>query len=381
MKRIIIAPDSFKESLDAQHAAAAIAAGFQNVFPALEMILIPMADGGEGMVRTLVDGTGGRLLKNRVTGPLGRPVDACWGILGDEQTCVIEMAAASGLPLVPPQERNPMITTTYGTGELIRHALATNCKRIIVGIGGSATNDGGAGMAQALGARLLDADGREIGYGARGVGTLFCLDIGQMDPRLKDVDITVAVDVKNPLCGPNGASYVYAPQKGATPEMLPVLDEILRHYAKIIQRDLKINVADVPGSGAAGGLGAGLLAFLGADAKPGIDVVLDVVGMEAVLQSGVDLVVTGEGEINQQTAFGKVPVGVARLAQKHGVPVVALVGSIGEGARAVLDCGIDAYFSLVPRPMTLSECMEHAEALLTDLAEQCARMLQAFWAE
>lgn len=377
MRRIVIAPDSFKESLDAGRVAEAISAGFMKVFPDLAVIKIPMADGGEGLVKTLVQATEGRLITSKVTGPLGSPVEAEWGILGDGKTCVIEMAAASGLPLVPPEKRNPLLTTTYGTGELIRNALSANCKRIIVGIGGSATNDGGAGMAQALGARLLDANGNDVGMGAQGLDHLYSIDTSAMDARIKLVEFLVAVDVKNPLCGPSGASYVYGPQKGATAQMLPVLDGILNRYAATILRDVGVNVLDFPGGGAAGGLGAGLVAFLGASVKPGVDVVLDVVDLDAIMQSGIDLVITGEGEINGQTAFGKVPVGVAKLAKRYGVPVIALVGSIGEGAEDVLGCGVDAYFSLVPRPMNLNECIDLAELLLTDLAEQCARMIRS----
>lgn len=381
MKRIIVAPDSFKESLRASEAAEAIAAGFQRVYPGLDIVKMPVSDGGEGLVQTLVDGTGGRLMESRVTGPLGRPVQACWGLLDDGKTCVIEMAAASGLPLVPVGERNPTVTTTYGTGELIGYALATNCRRIIVGIGGSATNDGGAGMAQALGAQLLDNQGRPIGYGAEGLSGLSRIDITGLDPRLADVEIVVAADVTNPLCGPTGASFVYAPQKGAPPEKLPVLDDILRRFGEIVKRDLQVDVLDFPGGGAAGGLGAGLRAFLGAQARAGIDVVLDVLGMALCLEKGVDLVVTGEGEINRQTVFGKAAAGVAALAKKHSVPVVALVGSVGEGAAAVHDCGIDAFFSLTPGPMTLDQCMTGAQPLLSDIAEQCARMILALRVE
>jgi glycerate kinase len=379
VKRILVAPDSFKESLDAVSTADAIAAGFLRVYPDLDIVKIPMADGGEGLVHTLVAATGGKLITSQVTGPTGEPVDAVWGILGDGKTCVLEMAAASGLPLVPTDMRNPLYTTTYGTGELIRESLGANCSQIIIGLGGSATNDGGAGMAQALGARLIDEDGNDISFGATGVGKLNKIDTSTMDLRLNDVDIVVAVDVKNPLCGPSGASYVYGPQKGATPEMLPVLDDILFRYAAIIQRDLQVDVLQLPGSGAAGGLGAGLVAFLNATTRPGVDVVLDLVGMDDILKTGVDLVVTGEGEINGQTAFGKVPVGVAKAAKKHGVPVVALVGSISDGAPDVLKYGIDAYFSIIPRPMTLHESMASTSILLSELAEHCARLIRLFY--
>lgn len=376
MKRILIAPDSFKESLDASQVAEAIASGFKRVFPRVETIMLPMSDGGEGLVRTLVAATGGRIVHKRVTGPLGEPVEAFFGVLGDNNTCVIEMAAASGLPLVAKEKRNPMVSTTYGTGELIKAALDTGCKKIIVGIGGSATNDGGAGAVQALGVRLLTADDRDIGYGAQGLKDLAHVDMSGLDPRFKDVSISVAVDVSNPLCGPDGASYVYGPQKGATPDMLPVLDNILEHFAAVIKKYLNKDVRDLPGAGAAGGLGAGLAAFLDARLRPGVEIVLDVLNVEKEMQKGIDLVITGEGELNRQTVFGKVPAGVARLAKKHNIPVIALVGSIGEGAQLVLQQGIDAYFSIIPRPMTLAESMNDAKNLLADLAEQCARLIK-----
>ncbi len=378
VKRIVVAPDSFKESLDAVLVAEAIASGFQRVFPAADIIKVPMSDGGEGLVQTLVTASKGRLLERRVTGPLAKPVNAYLGLLGDGATCVVEMASASGLPLVPPAERNPMVTTTYGTGELIRYALETGCKKVIIGIGGSATNDGGAGMAQALGARLLTAEGKQVAFGAQGLQELASVDTQEMDGRLKNIEIEVACDVKNPLCGPSGASYVYGPQKGATEEMLPVLDRILGNYAAIIKRDIGTDVSEMPGAGAAGGLGAGLMAFLGAGLRPGVEVVLEVMGVEDTLQSGVDLVVTGEGQLNRQTTYGKVPVGVGKLAQKHNVPVLALVGSLGDGAELVLEHGIDAYLTIIPRPMELAEAITEAAANLSHTAEQCARVIKMF---
>ncbi|GFN22660.1 glycerate kinase [Thermanaeromonas sp. C210] len=377
MKRIVIAPDSFKESLEAPEVAAAIAAGVKRVLPAAETIEVPLADGGEGLISTLVAATGGRVEAATVTGPLGEPVRACWGVLGDGRTAVIEMAQASGLPLVPKDRRNPLITTTYGTGELIRHALDAGCRRLIVGIGGSATNDGGAGMAQALGVRLLDQDGEEIPRGAAGLERLHRIDSQSLDPRIREAEIMVACDVDNPLCGPRGASAVYGPQKGATPEMVPRLDAALARLADIIVRDLGKEVRNLPGAGAAGGLGAGLVAFLGATLRPGIELVMEAVNLEKILAQGADLVITGEGEINSQTVHGKVPVGVARLAGKYGIPVVALVGSIGEGANAVLEQGIKGFMSIVPRPVPLSFCLENAAELLADAAERLVLLLTA----
>lgn len=376
MKRIIIAPDSFKESLEAPRVTEAIARGFSRVFPHAQIVKVPMSDGGEGLVETVVNATGGKLLTCRVTGPLAKPVDATVGMLADYGTCIMEMAAASGLPLVPPAERNPLLTTTYGTGELIKFALDQGCRKIIIGIGGSATNDGGAGMAQALGARLLDSRGEEIPFGAIGLKELTRIDTTHLDRRLAQTETLAAVDVKNPLCGPSGASYVYGPQKGAAPEMLPLLDDILRNFAGIIKRDLAADVLHMPGAGAAGGLGAGLAAFLNAAIRPGVEIVLEIMKFEELLRQGADLVITGEGELNRQTLYGKVPIGVARLARKYKVPVLALVGSLGEGAELVLGEGIDAYCSIIPHPMDLQRAMAEAEKNLTDTAEQCARIIK-----
>ncbi|WP_338833998.1 Glycerate 2-kinase [Moorella humiferrea] len=375
MKRIVIAPDSFKESLDAPAVAAAIAAGIKRVFPDAETVMVPMADGGEGLTSTMVAATGGRTITTTVTGPLGQPVQATWGILGDGTTGVVEMAQASGLPLVPREKRNPLYTTTYGTGELIAQALDAGCRRLIVGIGGSATNDGGAGMAQALGVRLLNAEGKDIGRGAIGLEELNRIDIEGLDPRIKETEILVACDVDNPLCGPRGASAIYGPQKGATPEMIPRLDAALARLADVIKRDLGKDVRELPGAGAAGGLGAGLVAFLGATLRRGIDLVMETLDLDGILAKGADLVITGEGEINHQTAFGKVPAGVARLAGKYGIPVVALAGSIGEGAATVYDHGIKGFMSIVPRPLPLAYCLENAATLLTDAAERLMRLL------
>lgn len=375
MHRIIIAPDSFKESLSAPEVAAAIAAGIKRVLPRAETVAVPMADGGEGLTTTLVAATGGREITATVTGPLGEPVQAVWGLLGDGSTAVVEMAQASGLPLVPREKRNPLVTTTYGTGELIRRALEAGCRKLIVGIGGSATNDGGAGMAQALGVKLLDAQGQEIAPGAAGLEHLERIDMTGLDPRVKKVEILVACDVDNPLCGPRGASAVYGPQKGATPEMVPRLDAALANMADVVARDLQMEVKDLPGAGAAGGLGAGLVAFLGASLRRGIELVMEAVDLDGILAAGADLVITGEGEINRQTAYGKVPAGVAGIAGKYGIPVVALVGSIGEGADAVYDHGIQSFMSIVPRPVPLAYCLENAATLLADAAERLVRLL------
>ena len=374
--RIVIAPDSFKECLAAEAVAEAMAVGARRAAPDADIVTVPMADGGEGTVRALVAATGGTLHQARVCGPLGEPVDAEYGILGDGTTAVVEMAAASGLPLVPPERRNPLQTTTVGTGELIAAALDRGASRIVLGIGGSATVDGGAGMAQALGVKLLDADGASIGRGGGALAQLARIDLSGRDPRLADVAIDVACDVDNPLVGPHGAARVYGPQKGATPAMVEQLDASLSHLAEVIERDLGTAVRDLRGAGAAGGLGAGLVAFLGAKLLPGVSLVVDAVGLEAKLE-GAALVLVGEGRLDGQTAFGKVPVGVARAAAARGIPVVAIAGALGEGWEAVLGEGVTACFSLVPGPVPLDEAMARAGELLADAAEQVVRLFLA----
>lgn len=350
-----------------------MACGVRKVVPKARVITIPMADGGQGTVATMVAATGGRTLHAKVTDPLGKKIRAAFGLLGDGRTAVIEMAAASGLMLVPPAKRNPLITTTYGTGELIKAALNTGAKKLIIGIGGSATNDGGAGMAQALGARLLDPSGNDLPFGGAALARLHRIDISGLDPRLKKVDIEVACDVTNPLLGPKGASAVFGPQKGATPQMVKTLDAALSRYAQIIRRDLGKNVHNLPGSGAAGGLGAGLMAFLGARLRRGIEIVIEAVNLHKHIQ-GCHLVLTGEGKIDRQTVFGKTALGVAKVAREHGVPVIAIVGSVGEGAEETLKHGLDAYFSIVNRPMSLQEAMSNAAALTESCAEQVLRL-------
>jgi len=375
MKRIIVAPDSFKESLTAARAASCIAEGIHKVLPDAEIIQIPLSDGGEGLTDTLVAGTGGQFIHTEVSSPVGERVTARFGILGDNQTAVIEMAEASGLALVPHERRNPMVTTTYGTGELMKAALDQGCRRMIVGIGGSATNDGGSGMAEALGVRLLDADGHVIGPGAEGLLRLSSIDMSAADPRLLQTEILVASDVTNPLCGPTGASYIYGPQKGASPEMLPLMDRALSNLARVIKRDLKLEVEGMAGAGAAGGLGAGLVAFGGGKLCSGLGMVLEILGFESKLAGGVDLVITGEGQINAQTLFGKVPSGVARLAKKYDLPVVAIVGSIGSGAEKAYEAGIDAIMSITPGPISLDEAMTRAGELVSDAAARAMRLI------
>lgn len=373
--KIVIAPDSFKGSLTAKEVALAIGQGILAVFPECEIVQVPMADGGEGTVQSLVDSTGGEIVEIEVTGPLGTPVKAFFGLLGDGLTAVIEMASASGLPLVPGDRRNPLLTTTYGTGELIRAALDLGVTNLVIGIGGSATNDGGAGMAMALGARLLDSQGRDLGFGGGELSRLSGIDVSGLDPRLSRVRTTVACDVDNPLCGPRGASAVFGPQKGATPEMVQVLDGNLDHYSRIIERDLGRKVAEVLGAGAAGGLGAGLLAFTNATLRRGVEIVIELTGLDQHL-AGASLVITGEGQIDGQTARGKTPHGVAQLAKRHGLPVIAIVGGIGPGSEEVHGLGIDALVPILPRPMTVEEAMTRGFDLVSSAAERTARLLR-----
>ena len=371
--KIVIAPQGFKGNLSALQVSQAIDNGIRRVVPSVLTAIVPMADGGEGTMQALVDAIGGEMIPVEVTDPLGGRVIAHFGLLSDKVTGVIEMAAASGLNLVPPQKLNPLLTTTYGTGELILAALERGCRKLIVGIGGSATNDGGAGMAQALGAKLLDTKGVPLAFGGAALADLEHIDVTTIDPRLADCDIILACDVTNPLCGPQGASAVYGPQKGATKEMVVKLDAALAHYAEVIERDLGIDVRDVPGAGAAGGLGAGLIAFLKARVLPGVDVVIQATGLIEHLKEAT-LVFTGEGRLDSQTACGKVPVGVARKAKAFGLPVIAIAGEIANGYQAVYQQGIDAVFSIAPGPISFSQSTEMAEKLITDVAERAIRL-------
>ncbi|AFM01070.1 MULTISPECIES: glycerate kinase [Desulfitobacterium] len=371
---VLIAVDSFKGSLSSQKAGEAITLGIQRVFPEATTEIISMADGGEGTVEAIVHAGKGELLRTRVTSPLGEEAEAIMGRLPDG-TIVLEMASASGLPMVPPDKRNPLVTTTRGTGDLIRAALDLKPREILIGIGGSATNDGGAGMAQALGARLLDREGQELSPGGGFLDQLDKIDISDLDPRLKETKITVMCDVDNPLCGPRGASVVYGPQKGATPDKVEILDRNLAHFARKIQEDLGLDLKDVPGAGAAGGLGMGLLAFTGAQLKTGVEAVLDTVNFDNKLQKA-DIVITGEGRIDGQSIYGKVPMGVAKRAINCGKPTLAIVGSIGAGSEALYEHGITSIITIVNGPMTLEESMERAFDLTVDAAERGFRILK-----
>jgi glycerate kinase len=375
--KIIIAPQALKGSLEAPDVARAIAWGIQQVWPQAEYILLPVADGGEGTVRALVEATGGQAIQAKVTGPLGKAVAGFFGILGvpgEAPTAVIEMAAAAGLPLVPQARRNPLLTTTRGVGELIRLALDHGCRRLIIGIGGSATNDGGAGMAQALGAALLDDQGAELPPGGAALAQLSHISLAHLDQRLYETEVLVACDVTNPLCGPEGASAVYGPQKGATPAMVKDLDAALAHYADIIRRDLGKDVRDVPGAGAAGGLGAGLLAFLNATLTPGAPLILDALRLNDHLR-GAALVFTAEGRLDQQTAYGKTVAAVAARAQVQGVPVIALAGGLGPGYETLYQHGIAAMLPIPDAPLSLKQSRARAAELLAAAAERAARLI------
>ena len=373
--KIVIAPDSFKESLSALDVACEIEAGFREIFPTANYLKIPVADGGEGTVDAMIAATGGQRIEVEVSGPLGNPVQAFYGLLGDGKTAVIEMAAASGLELIPPTQRNPLNTTTFGTGQLIRAALDAGARHFIIGLGGSATNDGGAGMLQALGGDLLDSSGKFIPPGGGGLSHLTQIKLDALDPRLEGCIFEIACDVSNPLLGPQGASAIFGPQKGATPEMVGQLEANLSHFAQLILRDFGHDLASQPGTGAAGGMSLCLIAFLNGTLRPGVEIVTDAIGLGAAL-SDADLVITGEGRIDSQSIRGKTPVGVARLAQAHGIPVIALGGRLAADIAVVHQHGIAAAFAAVNRPCTLETALNEARANLRSAARNIAACLK-----
>lgn len=373
--KIIIAPDSFKESLTALEVAEAIETGFKRIFPHAEYVKVPMADGGEGTVQSLVDATQGELIQTEVTAPLGNKVMATWGLSGDKQTAIIEMAAASGLHLVPLNQRNPLLTTSFGTGELIRAALDFGVNKIILGIGGSATNDGGVGMLQALGIRCLDHQGQEIGFGGKNLANIQQIDLSALDPRLQQVEIEVACDVTNPLCGDNGASAIFGPQKGANAEMVKQLDQALAHFAQQVKAQLDLNIRDQAGAGAAGGMGGGVLLLPKVRLKSGVNIVLDTVQLSDKLQDA-DLVITGEGRMDGQTAQGKTPVGVALAAKTANKPVIAIVGCLREDYEVVYDKGIDAVFPIIRQLDSLENTLKNGRENLISCAQNVARLYQ-----
>jgi glycerate kinase len=373
--QILIAPDSFKDCLSARQVAQALSQGFRKAMPEALIRTIPMADGGEGTVDSIIDATGGSVMEVTVMDPLSREIPSFFGVSGDGSTAVIEMAAASGLELLEPGERDPWITSTFGTGQLIRHALDRGCRKILLGIGGSATNDGGLGMAMALGVRFLDGKGRAVGQGGGALADVKRIEMGDLDPRIGQSEIRVACDVTNPLTGTGGASQLYGPQKGADPGMVKRLDNNLRHFAGVISEEVGMEIEEVPGAGAAGGLGAGLMAFLGAKLVRGFDMVSESVGLEREIALA-DLVITGEGKLDRQTQFGKTPFGVAQLAKKHGKPVIGVAGTVDEGAEELYGGGFQLILSIQERPVTLEAAIRNAPVLLERTGERIARMLR-----
>ncbi|MFB4164430.1 glycerate kinase [Alteribacillus sp. JSM 102045] len=371
--KIVIAPDSFKESMTALEAAQSIEKGFKEyIGENLTSEIIPMADGGEGTTRSMADALNGTIYTKTVTGPDGSKVEASYAILHDTNTAVMEMAEASGIGLTVKEKRNPLKATTYGTGELIKAALDQGVEKIILGIGGSATNDGGAGMVQALGGKLLDGNNNDLEAGGEALSQLRKIDLSGLDKRLKHTNIVTACDVNNPLTGPNGASAVYGPQKGADDRMVKILDDALHHYAEVIKSELEMDVENLPGAGAAGGLGAGLTAFLNASLEPGIDIVLKEANFYERVK-GADLIITGEGKIDHQTVFGKTPVGVAKAsAESTSAPVIALCGQLGEGYEAVFSHGITAAFSIMPGPESVETAMANGKEYISKLARNIA---------
>lgn len=372
--KFVIAPDSFKESLTALEVATAIETGFKRVFSDADYVKLPMADGGEGTVQSLVDATQGKLIECEVTAPLGDKVKSFFGLSGDGKTAIIEMAAASGLHLVPPEKRNPLLTTSYGTGELIKLALDLGVESFILGIGGSATNDGGVGMLQALGMQCLDSQDKPIGFGGAELANIVKIDVQQLDPRLQQVHIEVACDVNNPLCGECGASAIFGPQKGATPEMVKQLDAALSHFAEIAERDCGKQIRDQAGAGAAGGMGGGLLLLPSVQLKAGIQIVLDRLHLIDYVKDA-DVVITGEGRIDAQSIMGKTPIGVARTAKQFNKPVIAIAGCLREDYDVVFDHGIDAVFPIIHQLGDLSDILKQGEQNLISTAQNVARVL------
>ncbi|WP_057880041.1 glycerate kinase [Companilactobacillus kimchiensis] len=374
--KIVLAPDSYKNSLTAKEVADSMRKGFEKVYPDAEYVNVPMADGGEGTVQSLIDAKNGQMITEEVINPLGYSTKAQYGLIDSGQVAVIEMAQASGIQFINQYTQNPYIATTFGIGQLIKSAMKKGAKTIIIGIGGSATNDGGAGMAQALGAQLLDDKGVELQYGGAMLNKLDKIDISKMLPELNDVKIIIASDVTNPLTGQNGASHVFGPQKGANEEMVEFLDSALAHYARIIKRDLKVDIEETPGAGAAGGLGAGLLAFTNSEMRSGVDIVVDYTDLKEKVKDA-DIVVTGEGQIDFQTKFGKTPIGVAKAtkAVNPNATVIAIAGSVGDKISELYPLGIDAIFTCVPGVEELSKAIQDTDKNLQQVSENIARLI------
>lgn len=374
---ILVAMDSLKGSLSSFEANKAIAEGFSAVSSDYNVVSVPIADGGEGTVEALVHATNGQFIKKVVTGPLGQPVNAQFGILGDKTTAVIEIAEACGLPLLSVEERNPLYTTSFGVGELILEAVEQGCHDIIIGLGGSATNDAGVGMLQALGYQFFNQEDALVGLGGVELKNIARIDLSAVPKRVKDLKFRVACDVNNPLYGLNGAAYIYGPQKGATPEIVKELDEGLKNFAVVVLEQVGKDLQQISGAGAAGGLGAAFAGFLQAELESGVQLILDYAELEEKLQ-GVNLTITGEGKLDGQTSMGKAPAGIALLSKRHGIPVIALAGDITEGNPSLHDSGITSYFTILSGPVDLETAMdpEVTRLNLRRTAEQIGRLLK-----
>jgi len=374
---IIIAPDSFKECLSAKEVAINISEGIRNVMPGATLRQMPISDGGEGILDVLLDGVGGKRIAVEVRDPLSRRINSHYGILGDNRTAIIEMAKASGLELLKEEEKNPLTTSTYGTGQLIKDALDKGCKKIIIGIGGSATNDGGAGMIRALGDKFLDKNGKDIPEGGGALNELDHIDLSGFDQRIENIEVVVACDVSNPLTGPKGASMVYGSQKGGSMEELQVLDKNLEYYASVIKKELKIDIANMPGAGAAGGTGAALMAFMDGKLENGINLILKTLGMEQFMKKA-DLVITGEGKIDEQTLHGKTISGIAKMAREHNVPVIVITGKVEGNIDGLYDLGVTSIYSIANRPMELKEAVRDAPFLIRQGVGNIMRTIDRF---
>lgn len=372
--KFVLAPDSFKESMTAKEVCQAMEKGIKKANDKITCIHVPMADGGEGTMQSLVDATNGKTYSLKVIGPLGREVDAMYGILGDNETGILEMASASGIQLISPEERNPLKSTTYGTGQLIKACLDHGVKKLLIGIGGSATNDGGIGAIQALGGRFLDKAGNELGFGGGELDKLEYIDLSNFDKRLENITVEVACDVSNPLCGEKGASNVFGPQKGATPEMIRILDNNLAHYAHIIEKLFNKKVINISGAGAAGGLGAGLMVFLNGTLKKGIEMVIEYAGLEEKIKD-CHMVWTGEGSIDFQTQYGKTPLGVAQIAKKYNKPVIALAGRVGADIEVLYEKGIDSIFGIMKGAASIEEALSQGKENIERTSENIVRLI------
>ena len=372
--KIVIAPQAFKGSLSALNVANAVQKGVRRIFPDAQILTCPVADGGDGTLETLVESSGGKIIETNVADPTGKPIVAQWGAMGDGNTAVIEMARTSGLALLTLEERDPLNATTYGLGEIIVSALNKGFRKFIVGIGGSATNDAGAGMAQALGIRLMDREGRNLVFGGAALQNLSVIDTSSIDQRVLESNFQIACDVNNPLTGPEGASAVYGPQKGATEENVRQLDSALGVFAEVTKRDLGKDISNLEGAGAAGGLGAGMIAFVEGHLRAGVDIVLDTVNLAEKLESA-DLVITGEGSIDFQTVYNKAPIGVARMAKARGIPTIGISGMLGKNYQIVHNHGIDAALSIANGPISLEESLQNAPSLISEAVEESLRLI------